>query len=67
MSEKIQTYVARIETDSGTIAFEFDTDETTIGGIMRCATDIAHECIDEAAVFVSGGILKDFQLNKTHL
>lgn len=52
MSNDTKTYVARIETDSGTIAFEFRSDETTVGGLMRAATEIAHDCIDEADVFV---------------
>lgn len=67
MSKNMQTYVARIETDSGTIAFEFETDEQTVGGIMDAATEIAHTCIDEASVFVQGGILNNFELKNTHL
>jgi hypothetical protein len=56
------TYTAVIETDSGVLKFEFETDETTVGGITATAIDIAKETIDEASVMISGGILKKFQL-----
>lgn len=36
------TYTAVIETDSGVLKFEFETDETTVGGITATAIDIAY-------------------------
>lgn len=62
-----KNYIARIETDSGTIQFEFESSEVSVRGLIDTAIEIAHECIDEAAVFVEGGILKDFKLKKTNL
>ena len=62
-----KNYIARIETDSGTIQFEFESSEVSVKGLMDIAIELAHECVDEAAVFIEGRMLKDFQLKKTNL
>lgn len=48
-------YKATIRTVSGTMVFEFDTDETTVGGIMEDAIVIAKECIDDAQIEIHLG------------
>lgn len=52
MPESVKIYIARIETDSGTITFEFESSEKTVKCLMESALEIAHDCIDDAAVFI---------------